>query len=321
MSDLELLDRLGPAPTPLSDQALARARARLDAAIESPDAASRRPPRLSLLAAAAAVAAGVAVLPAIVSDDGLALAAVDPLTFPLTATWLPVGTDAPVFTRDGDLQLATYDGAGRDRITLVAPESFDHWGELPSDPERFDVAGRDGRGFATQEHQGRPGPVPGYTIVWEQADGDVVGVSGSGAYADPALVERVADSVVDEAQPIDLFLSVAPRGWPLHGFVSGHHVSYGEDGELTVSLLSRAGAIDDTGARDLHAVSVGGRPGRLGRLVDSDGETVGRVLESTAPDGRPFLLDVSGSLSEEQVVEVAAGVRHRVGERRAAPPG
>lgn len=301
MNDLETLDRLGPAPTPLSDEVLSRARAQLDAALAA-TATPRRPRRLALLGAAAAAAAGIALVPALVSDDSIALAAVDPLTFPVTATWVPAGAGEPVFSRDSGSQWAVY-GRPSDQLSVVTPGSFDHW-ESRTAERPVDVAGRPGTVFTTD-----PGDV---TVAWEQADGDIVGVTGRGRYADPALVERVADSVVDKSQPVDLFLTVAPQGWPVRAYQSDHHVSYGEQGELTVTLLaSQAETMDEYGARDVRPVSVDGRPGRLGRQVDEQGETVTWVLETTAPDGQAFSLQAPASLTEAQVVQVAAGVRHR----------
>ena len=109
MNDLEILDRLGPSAAGPSAAVLSAARARLDATMAgaattpaTPPARTKRPGRrAAVLVAAAAAAVGIGVVPALVgSDDSIALAAVDPLTFPVTATWLPEGLGEPVFSQD-----------------------------------------------------------------------------------------------------------------------------------------------------------------------------------------------------------------------------
>lgn len=325
MNDLEILDHFGPTSAEPSDAALAAARARLDAAMAAPVSAARRRPvrRLPLLVAAAAAAAvGIGVVPALVgSDDSIALAAVDPLTFPVTPTWLPEGVDAPVFRyQAGSQQLAEY-GHGEDLIRLdVLQDDPDGPRRIPSDADTVDVNGQAGAGFADRQHIGSPETVAAYTIVWEEADGDKLRVTGLGRYADRATAERVADSVTERSQPVDLFLSVAPSGWQPYGYLSDHHILYrdpeadqgGDASDLTLNVIDRLDLeLGNTGARDVHEVTVDGRAGALGRSVDMHDETVLWILQSTAPDGTAFSLLAPGRFTEAQVIEVAAGVRHR----------
>lgn len=307
MNDLETLDRLGPSASEPGPAALDAARARLDAAMAAPAPAVRRTRRLPLLVAASVVAAagaGIAVAPALLkSDDSIALAAVDPLTFPVTPTWLPEGLGEPIFSKDTSaLQFARYGAQGADTLTVLVTDTWDQWEER--DNERpIDIGGQDGIVFERD-----PGDV---VIAWEQADGDLVGVVGRGQFADEGTVEKVAESVRDRGQAVDLFLTVAPEGWRVMAYQSDHHVSYGERGELAVTLLDGQKGGPDFGATGVRDISVEGRPGWIGSQIDADGDRTGWIVVSTAPDGRVFSLQAPTSLTEAQVIEVAAGVRHR----------
>jgi hypothetical protein len=308
MNDLDLIDRFGPEPTDPSDAALAAARARLDAAMAAPATlpAVRRTRRVPLLVAASVVAAaavGVGVAPALLgSDDSIALAAVDPLTFPVTPTWLPEGLGDPTFSKDSSsLTFATY-GTPRNGINVVVSDTWDQWEDRDGERE-IDVAGRDGVVFERD-----PGDV---VIVWEQPDGDLVGVSGRGTFADEDVIERIAESVTDRTQPVDLFLTVAPEGWHVLAYQSDHHVSYGERGELSVTLVEGQQGGPDYGATGVHDVTVNGRAGWIGSQVDEAGERTGWILVSTAADGQAFSLQAPAALTEAQVIKIAAGVRHR----------
>lgn len=318
MNDLEILDHFGPTSAEPSDAALAAARTRLSAAIETSPAV-RRPRRLPLLVAAAAAAAvGIGVVPALVgSDDSIALAAVDPLTFPVTPTWLPEGVGDPVFHYEaGNQQLAEY-GDGDDLVRLDV--LHDNPARVPSDADPVDVNGQAGVGFAGRQHIGSPETVAAYTVVWEEGDGDKLRVTGLGRYADRATVERVADSVTEHSQPVDLFLSVAPSGWQPYGYLSDHHILYrdpdgkqGDGTDLAMTVVDRVDPdLGNTGARDVHEITVDGRGGVLGRTVDMNDETILWILQTTAPDGTAFALQAPGRFTEDQAIEVAAGVRHR----------
>jgi hypothetical protein len=147
-------------------------------------------------------------------------------------------------------------------------------------------------------------------VVWKDTDGDIVGVTGEGAYASPAVVERVADSVVDTSQPVDLFLTVTPEDWSLHTYLSDQYVTYGRIGELSVTLLDRSVLdLGLTGAEGVRSVTVDGRPAQIGQVNDERGNRW--VLQSTAPDGQGFHLETPTSLTSDQVIAIAAGVRHR----------
>ncbi|GGO89042.1 hypothetical protein GCM10011584_17500 [Nocardioides phosphati] len=307
MNDLDLLDRFGPSAPEPSDAALAAARARLSAALDATTPGVRRTRRLPLLVAASVVAAGgagIAVAPALMgSDHSIALAAVDPLTFPVTPTWLPAGLGDPVFSKDSStLMFASY-GRPQDGINVVVSPTPDNWEDREHE-RAIEVRGHDATVFEQD-----PGDV---VVVWKQDDGDYIGVSGRGDFADEQVIEHVAESVADRSQRVDLFLTVAPAGWQVQAYQSDMHVSYGERGELSVTLLSsQADPSSDFGAKNVHDVSVDGRTGWIGNYVGDSGTPRDWVLVAPAPDGREFVLQAPGELSEDQVIEIAAGVRHR----------
>lgn len=305
MNDLELIDRFGPAPTDVSDDALAAARARLDEAVRRGRSTAPRHRRLVAITAVAATAAGVALAPSLLgSKHALALAAVDPLTFPVTAEWVPADLGPAVFSRDSShLQWARYGAPGPENITLIATDTWDEWEDV-DDIGTVDVNGHDAHILRVDR-----GETHDLTVAWEDGT-EIVGVTGRGTYADLTTVERMADSVVEKPQPVDLFLTVAPQGWPVMAYQSDHHISYGEHGELTVILTStQAGDLDDWGD-DWRDITVDGRPGHLGTQPADDGGTTWSLV-TTAPDGREFFLRAPSSLTEQQVIEIAAGVRHR----------
>lgn len=312
MNDLDLLRSHGPAPTTPSQAVLDRARTALLAEITQQDAAGpvvalparpRQGRRLVGLGLAAATVAGAAVLvPSLLGTGGsgaVALGPVEPLTFPFTPSRLPSGLGDPVFDRDGDLWLAQYRGAGADRVSVVVPGSLDHWA-IPGDAEPVDVAGTEGRLFTAAD-----GAV---VVAWTEADGDVVGVSGRGAFADADRVEGIAESLTDRPQPVDLVLTVAPEGWTPTAYKADRTVQFtGDSGSLTVVLLDQPSPdLAGYGVAEATRVEVAGRPGTIGRHNDG-----GWVLEARTADGTPFSLQAPTTLTQDQVVEVAAGVRHR----------
>lgn len=312
MNVIALLDTHGPAPTP-GTAALDRARAALYAEIQAdaqpavpvtrlrPAGGFRR--RVIGLGLAAATVAGAAVLtPTLLGLGGntaIALGPAQPLAFPLTPTSVPAGLGEPVFERDSDFWLAQYRGAGADRVSVIVPESLDHW-QIPSSATTVDVDGQQGLLFEQAD-----GAV---VVAWTEADGDVVGVSGRGEFADPARVEAFAESLTDRPQQVDLILSVAPSGWSATAYKQDRTVQYtGDDGSnLTVTLVDELLAgLEGYGATEVAQVEVSGRPASIGHTGD------GWVLETRTAQGSPFSLLAPGSFTRAQVVEVAAGVRHR----------
>jgi hypothetical protein len=327
MNDLDLIDRFGPGADELSDAAFAAARARLDQAIAAdsrPGHARRRSAWMAGagMSAAAAVAAAFAIVPAITgSQAAVALAPVSPPIFPVTATWLPSGLphDARFFFYDdiglgegsAELTQASY-RSGDDGISIAVSDNFGSWGALnKSEADPVVVAGDPGYGFRAT---GDGGFDPTYSVVWQEADGSVVGVIGHGRFNDARLVERVADSVIDRPQSVDLFLTIAPSGWEVANYQSDNHVIYADPehpgstrDQIGLSVRSGVGKdLDDYyGLRDVHDIEVDGRHGVLARGKDT------WILEATSPDGQAFALNAPARLTENQMIAVAEGVRHR----------
>lgn len=318
MNDLTLLETDGPAPAPLTPETRASARQALLAEIGDPPVT--RPRRLHRLAPLALVAASVTaaavLVPALTGSGGgtaVALVATDPLTFPLSSALLDGRWDDAVFEldREGGFAAARY-GAPLDGVSVTA--SLDgREPDVPDDARPVDLAGLDGRLFTGTVHDGSPRSAASTTVVWETDDGTWVSVRGTGDQADPGGVEEVAESLEQVAQPVDLTLQVAPRGWTVAAYKDDRVlVMAPQDGgtaqDLTVSLLDALPADlgAATGATDVRRVVVHGRDAEVGQVEATPEPTW--VIAARTRAGRPFLLQAPGSFTRAQALEVAAGV-------------
>lgn len=317
MNDLELLDRFGPRPTGSSATAIAAARARLDATMASAVPRGRRPHRrLPLLAAAAAAALGMAVTPALVgSDDSIALAAVDPLTFPLTPTGLPTSLGEPVFERDDDVMAARY-GTTLDGVSIVTGVRDEDFWSIPHDASTVDVDGRPATVFRRTVHDGTSQQAPAVTVVLQEDDDTWTAVTGSGDHADAEEVVALAESLREAPQPVDLALRVAPRGWSVVAYKDDRVLVLAAPGgaerrELVVALVDETSPdLTGYGAVDVETVTVHGRPAQVGRQVVEDGDPTW-VLEARTADGQAFSVQAPADFTRAQVVETAEGVSYR----------
>lgn len=316
MKDLDMLNRFGPKPTAFSAAAMGAARARLDAAMAQAPSAERRSRRLPLLAAAAAAAIGLAVTPALVGADGsIALAAVDPLTFPLTPTALPSRLGDPVFERDSNFMAARY-GPTLNGVSIVTDvEDKDHW-SVPDNASTAEVDGHQGTVFDRTVYNGTPESAPSVTIIWQTDDHDWTAVTGSGDYADARRVEAIAESLQDEPQPVDLALSVAPSGWSVLAYKEDRILTFGTSEEaggsdLTVALVERLSAsLAEYGAQDVEALSINGAPAQLGRQA-ADGGDPAWILEAQTASGQAFSVQAPAALTRDQVIQIAEGVTYQ----------
>jgi hypothetical protein len=317
MNDRDLLDRFGPQPTDLSATALDAARARLDEAMTQPAPAkhqSRR--RLPLLVAAAAAAVGMAVTPALVgSDSSIALAAVDPMTFPLTPTALPGDLGEPVFERDIDFVAARY-GSTLDGVSIVTDvEDQDYW-SIPDDAPTVHVNGHQATVVSRTVHNGTLASAPAVTLIWQSADDVWTAVTGSGSYADPGRVESLAESLRWQPQAVDLTLSVAPAGWSVVTYKEDRILTFAEPGEagkkeLTVALVERPSVnLSDYGAQAVDTVTINGEAAQLGRNSAEAGEPTW-ILEAQTSTGQAFSLQAPAGLTRDQIIRIAEGVTHR----------
>jgi hypothetical protein len=317
MTDLTTVDRLGPAPTPLSETALSVARARLDSAIEqAPSSTQRRPRRrLSLLAAAAAVAVGLAVTPALVgSDDSIALAAVDPMSFPWTPSAVPADLDEPVFEKDSNFVAARYGDRANGISITTDVEEEDFW-TIPSGALSADVHGDEAKVYERTVDSGRPEGAHAVTVVWKDDAHDWTAVTGSGQYADGDRMVAFAEAMRDEPQPVDLSLGVAPAGWTVAAYKEDRILTLSESGEpdendLAVSLTDRVRrSLSAYAAEDESAVTIHGRPALLGRQA-SDAGDFRWILEANTASGQSFALQAPDSLTRDQVIAVAESVTY-----------
>lgn len=299
MNDLDLIDRHGPAPAALSPDALATARTRLDERIRVVETPRRRWPLL--LAAGVAAATALALGPALLGADDVAIARTDPLVFPLTATHLPPGLGAPVFERDGDVTLARY-GSVLAGVTLMDVGSDDHWPGLDDAPTA-DVAGREARVLRSTAHDGPTRSAASLTLVWQER-GDWTGVSGRGPYADLDELTAVAESLEPRPQRVRLPLAVAPDGWAPVAFKAGRILTVASpDGdEMTLELHDTGADPAAYGIRTVEKVIVQDSVAWLGRTDET------WVLEGRTPEGRVFSLLAPSALTRAQVLEVAGGV-------------
>ena len=317
MTDLKTIDRLGPAPTPLSETALCAARARLDSAITQAPASTQRRPRrrLPLLAAAAAAAVGLAVAPARVgSDNSIALAAVDPMTFPWTPSAVPAGLGEPVFEKDSNFIAARYGDQlnGISITTDVADEDF--W-TIPASARSADVDGDEARIYERTAYNGSPESANAVTVVWKDDANDWTAVTGSGQYADGDRMVAFAEAMRDQPQRVDLGLSVAPAGWTVAAYKEDRILTLSESGEpddndLTVALIDHVGTnLSAYGAEDESAVTINGRPALLGRQA-SDAGDFRWILEANTASGQSFALQAPDGLTRDQVIAVAESVTY-----------
>lgn len=316
MNDLDLLDRFGPKPTQLSATALDVARARLDAAMA--DAAGSKPQprrRLLILAAAAATAVGLAATPALVgSGSSVALATVNPLTFPLTPTALSSGLGDPVFERDPNFVAARY-GSVLNGVSIVTEVDDEDFWTVPDNTPTTDIAGHRATVVRRTVNNGTTDSAPAVTVIW-QGSHDWTAVTGSGSYADADRVEAIADSLRDRPQQVDLTLSIAPKGWSVVFYKEDRILTVAAPGEagskeLTVTLVDRRDQdLSGYAARDVETVTVNGAPAQLGRQpAGADG--AGWILEARTSSGQPFSLQAPAALTRAQVIRVAEGVMYR----------
>lgn len=319
MNDLDLLDRFGPQPTDPSATVIAAARVRLDAAMTPLAAAApaerRSHRRLPLLAVAAAAAIGLVITPALVgSDQSIALAAVDPLTFPLTPTALPASLGEPVFERDGNFMAARYGPALNGVSILTDVEDEDFW-SIPDNASTTEVNGRQATVFSRTVYNGTPNSAAAVTVVFQSDDNTWTAVTGSGSYADADRIETLAESLREEPQPVDLALSVAPQGWAVVAYKDDRVLIFAAPGEagrdeLTVAVVGQPSRnLAGYGAQDVETLTINEQPAHLGRQAAEGGEPTW-ILEAQTSSGQAFSLQAPAEFTRAQVIETAKAVTY-----------
>ncbi|TDV57846.1 hypothetical protein [Actinophytocola oryzae] len=330
MNEFTMIQEHGPAPTPLTDDVLARARADLLTEIHAtastaPGRFRRRAVIIAATAAAAAAVAGVVAtggtdepgLPP-ATDRAPALVEFHMPALPPALDPIPDGVVAPTFTGEHGWIAAVYKDADERRgeeLSDIYVTAF------TSRPDSRDAANREA------VYDGKPAVVgkvdqqePAYhdvSLTWERSPGQWVRITGMGDFADERTVRSLADTLVDTDERLSLDISVAPAGWELWGFKGA-----GPDGDGAVTSLrdpdnpdraidvsTMLGLVPDYGhaveggPRESVAVSVHGRPGDL---VLVPGKRW--MLQAPLPDGRAFQLQVPADFTRQQVVALAEGV-------------
>lgn len=317
MNDLDALERFGPRPSALTDDALAAARARLAGEIDAEDGAGRRRPQrtVALLVAAAAALAAVVVPVMVGADRNVALAAVDPLSFPWTPQAVPAGLGEPVFEKDPGFVAAHYGGQGDGLSVVTEVDDAEFW-TIP-DAARHVSMTEDG---APARVYRRPAPAAGsgqgdddaVTVVWEDDSHGWTAVTGTGDYASAEAVLAFANGLHDESQSVDLPLRLAPEGWTPVSYRADRALVLTESGApesdaLVLTLIDRAGSdLSSYGVGEESPVNLEARQGVLGR--QQGGADAQWILEGVAKGGQAFSLQAPGDLSQEQVIEIANGV-------------
>jgi hypothetical protein len=333
MNELDLLEKHGPAATPVAADTLRRARALLmdEIAAETtgdldgtqggsrPDRQGGRARWLRGGAAAAAAAAALAVLmPSLLGTGAtaaIALAPADPLTFPLTPISVPVDLGQPVFDKEPGLALAVYAGQGSDRV-MVSVRDDEARGQVPVDARDVEISGHDAKLFSGSGSGSVSGSGlrrPTTSLVWQDDDGDRVAVTGRGRYAEAGRLTDFARALRDRPLRVDLQVELVPQGWEVRSYKANVTVTFGPPGGgdgLTVNRLAEMSA-DFAGAYGAYAVSrvsVHGQPGALGRQ-DAEGRDRHQwVLEARASEGQVYSLIAPDSFTRAQVLDVAEGV-------------
>lgn len=316
MKDLELIDRFGPRPTDPTPAAMDAARGRLNAAMRQAGPGERRwHRRLPLMVAAAAGAVGLAIAPGLTgSDRSVALAAVDPLTFPLTPAAVPAGLSDPVFESDSNFVAARYGSVlnGLSVVTDVADQDF--W-DVPGSAATTTINGRQATLIGRTVYDGTSHSARGVSIIWQEDDQTWTAVTGSGHYADTSRVEAFAESLREDPQPVDLALSVAPEGWDVSRYKDDRILTLAAPGgggrdELTVALAAQLSEnLAEYGAQDVETLAVNGRHAHLGRQAAESGDPTW-ILEAQTASGQAFSLQAPASLDRDQVVQIAKGVTY-----------
>ncbi|WP_298753145.1 hypothetical protein [uncultured Serinicoccus sp.] len=321
-TDLDLLRRHGPPAHELSDHTRHQARSQLMEAISAerqapaplsypsavqtkvskvtplPRRRLRRARRIALVAACAAALTGLITLtPGLIGQPRQAVAIVNApeVTFPVTVGHVPEGLGEVVYDRDTGFTAARWTVTGATLSVTVADENrFD--GTVR---ERIDIAGAPAEILNLGD---------GLAVVYELED-DWVAVAGTGALADAAQLERVAESVRPEEHDIDLNLTMAPQGWQPATFKDGVIVTYTPDGTsgLRFDDPSVTVILEDAplgGLADVESVTIDGRAAQLGRGMED-----AHILDGTTEQGTNFRLIAPATFTREQVLELGSGVR------------
>lgn len=328
MNDLELLEAHGPAAAPLHDDVLRRARMALLDEVEQgtdsrtsttngatnprPVAVIRRRFAVGLVAASAAGA--LLVGPSLLglnNTAAIALAPSKPLSFPLTPATVPPGLGEPIFEMEPHFVSARYGARSPDGLTVTTNVESDDFWTIPEDTQTVDISGHDATLFTGVAFDGTTTSTPTVSVVWQNDEGEWTRVTGRGTYAEADQVESFAESLSERPQPVDLSLSVAPKGWSLTAYKEDRILMLSPDdgpieNDLTVSLVDNP-PVDFENAYGVDQVTTT-------RVHDSDAlvgkNDQGWILLAEVSDGQAYSVSAPETFTREQVVAVANGVTY-----------
>jgi hypothetical protein len=148
-------------------------------------------------------------------------------------------------------------------------------------------------------------------VVWRGNDGDWVGVTGRGAYADSETVRSFAESLRERPQLVNLGLKVAPEGWSIDAYTFDRNIMLSpnegpSDVDLSVTLVdnppkdfSRA-----YGARQVTDVQVHNHTAHVGKAAE------GWIVLASTADGVAYSVQAPDTFTRQQAVAVADGVTY-----------
>jgi hypothetical protein len=327
MNEFTTIREHGPQPTPLSDDVLATARADL---LREIHATTTRPVRLRrravIIGAAAAVAAVAGVIATTGSDTTTPPSAVG--TPPVLVEFhmpalppelhpIPHGVTEPDFTAEPGWLAAIYADAtpGKEASGISVTV-------YSSRPSSNGVEHRDttyaGKPAVLEKVDQKDPAYHSVSLGWARSPGQWIRLTGTGDFADERIVRSLADTLVDTDKRLSLDITVAPAGWELYAFKGA-----GPDGDGAVTslrdprnpdrtihvstmlgLVPNYGAAVEGGPRETIPVDVNGREGDL-VLIPGDRW----MLQAPLAEGRAFQLQVPADFTQQQVVELAEGVR------------
>jgi hypothetical protein len=132
----------------------------------------------------------------------------------------------------------------------------------------------------------------------------------------------IAEELVDSPQAMPVQLHLAPAGYSLDFFKDdGRIVRLGDDADPEQGLTVHVPLADEVVPVDqlpgavagvagaVEEVTVQGQPAHLVR-TDYGGGRQGCFLQARFPDGTTFIVEAPGTLSQEQVVQIADQVTY-----------
>jgi hypothetical protein len=253
--------------------------------------------------------------------DELGLVAFELPAYPLTLPTAPEGASGPVFGGAGDgtatMSYADPENRGDSMNISVGTEPVP--GPLigPGEgvvEEQVTIGGRPGR-LTVLTFEGDGGATA--YLDWERLPGQWVIINAQGRYADREVLTTIAEELIDGPQAMAVQLHLAPAGYSLDFFKDdGRVVSLRNDADPTQGLIVRLQFPDEVQPADrlpgtvMETRTVQGRPADLIRTDMGSGGREGWYLQARLPDGTTFVVEAPGTLTQEQVLQIADQVTY-----------